>query len=309
MSRTRSWCFTLNNYTDEDLLRCKLVGEMSGTTYIVFGKEVGESGTPHLQGYVWFKSPRKLPAVKALIGERAHFEPRKGTHAQAADYCKKDGDFQEFGRAPNPGKRSDLASFAELVKSGAEESKLLDLYPGLMAKYPKFVDTCRNIQGNAKTLAELKQGYAESKLRPWQDIVITNLKKQGDRKVLWVVDPEGNAGKSWLTKYLYSTLNAFMCTGGKIADVAYAYNRQEYVVFDFTRSREEYVMYDVIESFKNGYLFSAKYNSVNKVFPHCKVVCFSNFWPDRSKLSKDRWDVHRIIGPTGMLMPAPGLDE
>jgi len=95
-NRNRDWCFTINNYTEEDIaslseLVCK---------YIVYGKEVGESGTPHLQGYVSFKDQKTLSACKKLVSYRAHAEARLGTQEQAAQYCKKAGDFLERGVLP-----------------------------------------------------------------------------------------------------------------------------------------------------------------------------------------------------------------
>ena len=83
----------MNNYSEvefELLLKVQ-------SKYLVVGKEVGESGTPHLQGYVEFENARTLGGVKKLIGDRAHLEIRRGSAKQASEYCKKDGDFIEIG--------------------------------------------------------------------------------------------------------------------------------------------------------------------------------------------------------------------
>lgn len=99
--RSRGWCFTLNNYTDEDeekLQRC-------GSMYLIYGKEVGENGTPHLQGYLYFKSQRTFKSLKKKLGDRVHIEKQRGTCEQAIDYCKKDGSIVELGTAPMSRKR------------------------------------------------------------------------------------------------------------------------------------------------------------------------------------------------------------
>jgi len=51
--------------------------------------EVGESGTPHLQGYVEMKSPCRLTAMKKLIPQ-AHLEVSRGSKEQAIMYCLKE---------------------------------------------------------------------------------------------------------------------------------------------------------------------------------------------------------------------------
>ena len=92
MSKFRNFCFTHNNYTDtslEDEISCK---------YIVYGREVGESGTPHLQGFLSFPTPRTLSgAIKSLPG--CHVEIARNVPA-AIEYCKKDGAYTERGTAP-----------------------------------------------------------------------------------------------------------------------------------------------------------------------------------------------------------------
>jgi len=111
-SKAIAWCYTLNaekdasggwkDWTPEEL---KMIPE-DKVSYHVFGKEVApDTGRPHLQGFVIFKNRIMLAGLKKF-NKRAHWEVkvRGSTYTQAADYCKKDGDFTEFGQLPpNPG--------------------------------------------------------------------------------------------------------------------------------------------------------------------------------------------------------------
>lgn len=108
---SKRWCFTLNNYTSEEEDAIQQIE----TLYLVYGREVGESGTPHLQGFLTVSPSKRLAAMRRLI-PRAHWERARGTSQEAADYCKKDGDFFERGSIPSPGKRTDLHSAVETLR-------------------------------------------------------------------------------------------------------------------------------------------------------------------------------------------------
>ena len=62
--------FTLNNYTEYDK---SFLNDLE-CNYIVYGEEIGEQGTPHLQGFVTFKNSCRLASLKSLslghIGKR-----------------------------------------------------------------------------------------------------------------------------------------------------------------------------------------------------------------------------------------------
>lgn len=111
--RHRNWCFTLNNYKDSDQHGLA----ESNCRYIIWGREIGASGTRHLQGYVEFDKAYTMSSVKKHIKEleRAHLEPRRGSQSQARDYCMKDGDFSEHGTRKMQGRRGDLDKTRELA--------------------------------------------------------------------------------------------------------------------------------------------------------------------------------------------------
>ncbi|AXQ66048.1 MAG: putative viral replication protein [Cressdnaviricota sp.] len=108
ISPAKAWCFTLNNYTHEEygslVLQFRTLAETKidpvGFQFII-GKEVGESGTPHLQGYISMnKKFRPLPSFKVIRDDPEkgevqcmHFERAKGSAMQNYRYCSKDGNY------------------------------------------------------------------------------------------------------------------------------------------------------------------------------------------------------------------------
>lgn len=98
------WCFTLNNYSQEEFDALMELDSDEDVRYAVYGREVGINQTPHIQGYIEFKTRKTINQVKEKIGRRCHIELRRGTGQQASDYCKKDGNFDEFGEM-STGKR------------------------------------------------------------------------------------------------------------------------------------------------------------------------------------------------------------
>jgi len=107
MSRMRNYSFTFNNYT--------LAGEHCLQAlkhkYLVYGKEVGASGTPHLQGMIGFADAKTLSAaIKLLPG--CHVEAAIDA-AKLAQYCKKgkqsSEEFKKLGiDGPDYGKDADV---------------------------------------------------------------------------------------------------------------------------------------------------------------------------------------------------------
>lgn len=140
-TRSRCYVFTINNY---DKMEVNVIPDLQAklkerAKYFVMGKEVGEQGTPHLQGFVWFKNQLVFNTVKEIFSEcRAHIEVARGTAFQAATYCKKDGNFEEWGVPPvSQGEKGELGAIAQkekwseirdLAKEG-KMSEILEQYP------------------------------------------------------------------------------------------------------------------------------------------------------------------------------------
>nr|UOF81644.1 rep protein [Cressdnaviricota sp.] len=121
--RSRCWCFTLNNYTDKDIESLH-TAIPDWVDYIIYGKEKGAQGTPHLQGYIEVSQPLGMKRLKLYLGDRVHLEVRRGSQAQAIKYCKKDGDIWEHGTPKAQGKRTDLDLTRSLVLQGKSMREL-----------------------------------------------------------------------------------------------------------------------------------------------------------------------------------------
>lgn len=109
------------------------IDEDVGCTYLTYGKEVGDAGNHHLQGFVYFKTLKSMKQVKKLM-PRAHLEKTKGTVDEAVDYChKEDESPYEWGVKPassrkkGQGEKRRWEEAWDLAKAGDFESIAADI--------------------------------------------------------------------------------------------------------------------------------------------------------------------------------------
>lgn len=126
-------CFTLNNYTEAEfaqICECRNLCK-----FIVVGKEVGENGTPHLQGYFNLIKRVRFTGLKKLM-PRAHFEKAMGTDAQNLAYCtKQDKNAFVCGEPQNQGKRNDLTKATTMVKEKKTLREIASECPEIFTKF------------------------------------------------------------------------------------------------------------------------------------------------------------------------------
>ena len=294
MSRARNWCFTINNYDEDSLLLLREAAKLPCSRYLVYQQERGAEGTPHIQGFISLKTQQRLGQLKKLVGDRAHLEVAKGTPEQNRIYCTKEqtreaGTLEEFGSLPDKaGKRNDLENVITTIKDGVFDLKRLrDEHPEVCAKYPRFI---RELIGDHQPLPEIE----EHVLHVWQkDLKELLDKPPNDREIIFVVDENGNQGKTWFAKHYCKThVDAQYMEPGKKADMAFALETTKRVLFvNVTRQQVEHLQYSFYESVKDGLVFSPKYESGMKYLEKMHVVILMNQPPDMTLLSKDRYKI------------------
>lgn len=149
--RVRGYCFTVNNYTDDDIVEIfctyhngegDTVYHKTDCTYIIYGFEVAPTtGTPHLQGYIHFSQPKTMKYVINLI-QRASLKEAKATgdkFQQRWEYCKKSGNYVEYGDPPKQGVDNDYTKVLQSIEEGVSYKELFKLYPKYMLYHSRNV--------------------------------------------------------------------------------------------------------------------------------------------------------------------------
>lgn len=257
-SRSRKYVFTFNNYTENDwthITHCT-----DSFSEIVMQEETGESGTPHLQGYLKCKNAKTFEAVKKIISDKIHIEKCKDREA-AIEYCSKED--TRTGRQFRHGvSEAPVVVFEPCRPLNKWQQDLLD-----------ELDT-PPLKRNIKWIWCSSGGTGKTDIAKYYCSM--------NRKTSIFVCGAAKDIKCGICKHFEKN------------------SKLNVVLFGLTRSVEDFVSYQAIEEVKDGIFFSGKYESGMMIYENPHVVILANFAPDLSKLSADRWDVFQIDEIVGM---------
>lgn len=292
MSRSKRWCFTLNNFSDNEFAILKQ-SLSSVASYAIIGRERGESGTPHLQGYVEFRERQRLAQCKKHA-ERAHWEPARGDAASNTTYCSKE--------ESDPWKIGEPAVHRGAAGGGANRERYDAAIQHAKDGNLLLVDSDILLRCYG-SLARISNDFAweraasgvrlpEIVLKPWQNRVLSIIEAPPhDRTIYFVYDSIGGAGKTTFAKYLQRGphgADVQVLHPARGVDICYLLKPRRIYVFDCPRASAEFVPWATIESIKDGMVQNTKYECCQKVIETPHVFVFTNFECPEGKLSEDR---------------------
>jgi len=143
----------MNNYPNTELV------DKLDCTYIIYGKEQGESGTPHLQGFVHFTNARSMKSViKSLPG--CHIEIARSA-VKAIEYCKKDGDWTERGDAPFTQEQKGKVEKErwDVILKAAQEGNEEDIPDEIRFKYDRNIERIRIREIRKRALEDTEEKH------------------------------------------------------------------------------------------------------------------------------------------------------
>jgi len=248
------WCITLNNYTDTELEQLEQWSKLNCKKW-VYGKELGEEKTPHIQGVFSLKKKKRFVTLKKELGNRYHIEKCISWQG-SVKYCMKEGSYIYHGL-----KENEIANEEEEY-NGEDIIKKEEFYEWQKKCYKFLIEeaNCRSIHWiYEKTGNTGKSSFA--KYMAWHfDTLICQKGKYAD-----------------------------------IMNMAFNCKKLKNVIFDIPRSSMSNVSYNAIESIKGGVIINTKYETGQKIIGNVNIVIFSNFPPNLDELSEDRWFVWKIV--------------
>lgn len=267
----KNWFFTYNNYKTSETKERKddivLIDDVLNTISYeyVFQEEIGDKGTPHLQGTFKLKNRGRWAEVLKAF-----------SHISDTIYLRKCRCFKRCVA---------YCSKLKTRKEGTEPHTNIDWLPEPKEPIRIISNDCLYYWQH-----EIINIINEEKL------------KCNDRIIHWYWEEVGGVGKSCFCKYLCVTYEALILSGSakdmKHGIVSYMNKHHKYpkiVILDIPRSCENYISWTGIEEIKNACFFSPKYES-DMIIGNCPIlICFANFEPDEVKLSLDRWNINKIL--------------
>jgi len=263
-----NWVFTWNNYEkcDSDWYNTLISIDSSVVPTLVFQEEIGENGTPHIQGAFSFKNKNR-PFSLGLPKE-VHFE---------LGLCHV---------AKNKSQR-----VTKLLLKAAREYACKE-----STRKPNGIVYKRGFVSDEKYKVYIENKYE------WQEEIVARISENPDKRtVLWIWG-NGNVGKTHFQKYLFTNGENVIILEGKTSDcknaiVDYVAKNKKYprtILINVTRDEYKGVSYSCLEKVKDMLFYSGKYEGGMICGPNPHVIVFANNPPNLEKLSGDRWWIRKI---------------
>lgn len=135
---------TWNNWQEDFKDKQEAYDYFKNLPYIkafIIGFEIGEQGTPHIQGVFQFTHHRRFNILREYF-KNNHIE-RIYDLKKAIEYCKKDNDFMEFGEITKQGQRTDIQEFTQAIIDGYSDMELLMEFPSQSQRYFHNIEKIR----------------------------------------------------------------------------------------------------------------------------------------------------------------------
>jgi len=283
-------CFDFNDFAVPDM--------HPNFKYMVYQVETcPETSRWHIQGYLELKRAASLLTVRTMfLPSEVHLEPRRGTRAQARDYCMKEESRAvepiEFGEwiPDKQGQRTDLIAAFTKIREHQNWRDVVndpDLFP-ILARHGKWAEQIW--AARPRLILE-----PEIRLYSWQETVLELLRKcYVKRRIIWIWSEESGTGKSTFYDYCCSKFNVLR--GARWIDTIYLYDGHDIVWFDRTRAESESErltddFYSDLERWSSGgNQVSTKYVPITKLVG-CHVVVTANCAPNQLRLPERFFEV------------------
>lgn len=248
------WFFTYNNWDKDTFFNVLLPYFDKYCSRYVIQEEIGDGGTPHLQGSLTMKGRAYFTSLQKLC-KNIHWEKSKSIAADR--YCMKDksSTSKRWIKGDSPESEDDLISESMLRPWQSDILTLIKNKPD-----PRKITWIYDKIGNS--------GKTE---------FVRFLMKELQNKMLFCKGGKRADVMNLITNGFKNNKNL----------------KLKCFVWDLPRDCGK-ISYDSVECIKDGMICNTKYESQSLVFkkPHVIVLC--NSLPDFNMLSKDRWNVFEI---------------
>lgn len=261
-TQSKKWVFTVNNYTETELEHLEQVFTDHDLAYM-FSREMGEQGTPHLQGFLTAKKRMRPSELKFTMfhWSRVHWDKMRGTKEENVLYV----------------------------------TKSYDIGPWAKWVFSRQIQAPRKLVTLDESALRPWQREVVSWFKEYEDPLF-------GRTIHWVWESDGNMGKSVLATYLFDSGQdvAFVSGARKdmkfvIAEMVKGGTMPKIVLVDIPRVNKEHLSVAGIEEIKNGMFMSEKFESGFCRYNRPWVLCLANCPPNVHNFSMDRFKVYKLV--------------